>query len=333
MEEYRKMYPNAKLESEKTSSLRGKRTGEALRGRKLPDDVKRKISEGVKRKFREDPVAKEKAVRALLENNPMKDPNKREVLAKRISERMKKNNPMKNPEVVEKVFEKRKGFRHTKEARLKISMSNKGRKAPKSVVESARRRMLLNNPMKDPKTVEKVRNKMRGRFKNKTYEELYGEEVARWMREIRRIKMTTNNPMKRPEARRKVSLKRKELLRERKLKLPMKKTSIEQKVEKILKDIDLDFVYNDGSIVVCGKIPDFVHVSRKMIIEVFGCYWHACECCFPNLDKEHSDEVRKSDKERLERFIRSGWKVLVIWEHELSDVSRVREKIERWYYE
>jgi len=48
--------------------------------------------------------------------------------------------------------------------------------------------------------------------------------------------------------------------------------------------------------------PDFVHKTKKIIIELFGIYWH------------QNDE---KDKERLRAYRRAGYKTLVIWDVKL----------------
>lgn len=51
--------------------------------------------------------------------------------------------------------------------------------------------------------------------------------------------------------------------------------------------------------------PDFINKERKLIIELFGSYWH------------NREDMKKRDKERLETYSKYGYKTLIIWEHEL----------------
>ena len=61
--------------------------------------------------------------------------------------------------------------------------------------------------------------------------------------------------------------------------------------------------------------PDFINKSNKKIIEFFGDYWH-------NL-KDH----KKRDKLRLQLYKRKGYRTLIIWEHELKNLTKVKERI------
>lgn len=61
-----------------------------------------------------------------------------------------------------------------------------------------------------------------------------------------------------------------------------------------------------------GKVPDFVNVNgQKKIIELFGDYWHEPE----------------EEQERIDLFAKYGYQTLVIWDYELKDVNKLKEKI------
>ena len=71
-----------------------------------------------------------------------------------------------------------------------------------------------------------------------------------------------------------------------------------------------------------GKVPDFVNVNgQKKLIELFGDYWHSA--------KMVSQKRIQTESERIGYFKQFGWSALVIWEHELEDLTAVREKILR----
>lgn len=68
----------------------------------------------------------------------------------------------------------------------------------------------------------------------------------------------------------------------------------------------------DGSLIVGGKNPDFANVNgKKALIELFGDYWHRGE----------------NPQDRIDLFARFGFKTLVIWELEMSSISRVTERV------
>ncbi len=85
----------------------------------------------------------------------------------------------------------------------------------------------------------------------------------------------------------------------------------------------------DGAFWVNGKNPDFLNINGlKMVIELFGCYWHGCPICFP----KYSD--RNDLEERIEHYKKYGFNCLIIWEHELNDnrfVDKISKTLDRKY--
>lgn len=74
----------------------------------------------------------------------------------------------------------------------------------------------------------------------------------------------------------------------------------------------------DGEITISGLCPDFINVNgKKLIIELFGDYWHTRK----GIGHRYTEEGRK------EVFAKPGYSTLIIWEHELADESKVIEKI------
>lgn len=75
--------------------------------------------------------------------------------------------------------------------------------------------------------------------------------------------------------------------------------------------------------------PDFVFDSASTVVQVHGCFWHGCPEC---LASKHLDRRPPSDywaskiaknRERDARderlLVRAGWRVWVLWEHEIRD--------------
>lgn len=89
-----------------------------------------------------------------------------------------------------------------------------------------------------------------------------------------------------------------------------------------------------------GK-PDMVFKSRKKAMFIHGCFWHRHENCkLARLPKSRLDfwlPKLTGNKERDEanqaKLGDMGWKVLVIWECELSDTVSLRERIVRFLSE
>lgn len=81
--------------------------------------------------------------------------------------------------------------------------------------------------------------------------------------------------------------------------------------------------------------PDFLFASRKLVVFVDGCFWHACGRCF-RLPKKNRSFWRKKiglniKRDRnIDRQLRKlGFKVVRFWEHEIEKRgSRVYELLE-----
>ncbi|MDO4854123.1 MAG: very short patch repair endonuclease [Coriobacteriia bacterium] len=71
--------------------------------------------------------------------------------------------------------------------------------------------------------------------------------------------------------------------------------------------------------------PDIAWPSKKVAIEVRGCYWHRCPHCKPSVPKKNVDywEAKfarniERDAENLATLEAMGWRVHVIWECQLK---------------
>ena len=65
------------------------------------------------------------------------------------------------------------------------------------------------------------------------------------------------------------------------------------------------------SIWIDGKNPDFINEKDKKIIEFFGSHWH----------KDEDEKIRK------DHFEKNGYKTLIVWDHELKNLEKVKDKI------
>jgi very-short-patch-repair endonuclease len=67
-----------------------------------------------------------------------------------------------------------------------------------------------------------------------------------------------------------------------------------------------------GKLVIENLVPDFINCNgKKLIIEFFGDYWHGPKATQPY----------RKESERREVYSRYGYGMLVIWEHELKELS------------
>jgi len=81
--------------------------------------------------------------------------------------------------------------------------------------------------------------------------------------------------------------------------------------------------------------PDFAFRKEKVAIFVDGCFWHGCPRCKlkPKTNIEYWTKKIHSNRRR-DRIVRSqleakGWVVVRIWEHSLSNPSRIAKAIEK----
>lgn len=75
----------------------------------------------------------------------------------------------------------------------------------------------------------------------------------------------------------------------------------------LLTYLELPYRYTgNAQFILNGKAPDFVHTSKRKIIELFGERWHEPE----------------EEESRTTEFATSGYQVLVVWFKELKVKNR-----------
>ncbi|MBY0549559.1 MAG: very short patch repair endonuclease [Candidatus Obscuribacterales bacterium] len=86
-----------------------------------------------------------------------------------------------------------------------------------------------------------------------------------------------------------------------------------------------------------GK-PDIALARYRTAIFVHGCFWHGCTNCdrgtrVPKTNREKWLEKINSNRERDRRvqlqLSENGWNVLVVWACELSELEKLREKLQQ----
>jgi DNA mismatch endonuclease, patch repair protein len=80
--------------------------------------------------------------------------------------------------------------------------------------------------------------------------------------------------------------------------------------------------------------PDLVFAPRRKVIFIHGCFWHGHMCRrgkLPSSNKVFWTEKVTKNKARDRRVKRQlqtmGWKVLTIWQCELKNDKRIKEKL------
>lgn len=103
-------------------------------------------------------------------------------------------------------------------------------------------------------------------------------------------------------------------------------TSIEKFVREILEEAKVNFKEQKA---IRYVNVDFFCPDVKAVIQVHGCYWHACSKCYPAGPK--NDIQRKNIEKDVvaNQFIEeAGYKLVEIWHHEINeDPEAVKERI------
>jgi DNA mismatch endonuclease (patch repair protein) len=75
--------------------------------------------------------------------------------------------------------------------------------------------------------------------------------------------------------------------------------------------------------------PDFVYPRAKLAVFVHGDFWHRCPVCDLPLPRTHREFWRRKFARNVERdrlnqkeLEGMGWRVLVVWEHEVMDDAK-----------
>lgn len=83
--------------------------------------------------------------------------------------------------------------------------------------------------------------------------------------------------------------------------------------------------------------PDLVFPSRRKVIFVHGCFWHKHSCPAAILPKSNrryweAKQARNAKRDRRDKrsLRQAGWKVLVVWECERSNVERMQKRLSRF---
>jgi len=103
------------------------------------------------------------------------------------------------------------------------------------------------------------------------------------------------------------------MLRRHRRKVKAERSSLEIAVETWLKEAGIPFESQHP----ISLIHVDIFLPPKTVVELSGCYWHACPRCNP--DGGVHKRQRAKDMRRYTRLWKLGYKVLVIWEHEVKE--------------
>lgn len=81
--------------------------------------------------------------------------------------------------------------------------------------------------------------------------------------------------------------------------------------------------------------PDIVFPSRRKIIFVHGCFWHAHGCSKGRPPKSRLDywlpkleQNANRDRTKIEQPAAAGWDVLVVWQCELKELEDLTTRLQ-----
>ena len=114
-----------------------------------------------------------------------------------------------------------------------------------------------------------------------------------------------------------------------------KDTKPEMKVRRLVHR--LGYRYRLHASEIAGK-PDMVFPARRCVIFVSGCFWHrhrGCPLCrMPKTKLEFWEPKlegnRKRDSRNQRKLRRDGWRVLVVWECQLTNEESLKRRIMRF---
>lgn len=108
-----------------------------------------------------------------------------------------------------------------------------------------------------------------------------------------------------------------------------KKTSIEVKIEELLKELQIKYTY---SYILKRRQFDFYLPDSKIIIECHGDYWHASELYYGDDKKPMTDKqkLKKIDDIIKQKIVEdNGFKLLVFWETDINkNINTIKTIIE-----
>lgn len=215
----------------------------------------------------------------------------------------------------------KKGFKHSEETKRLISEIQKNQYKVNPFSEHFQgigKQGNINRKLNGYKVSDEAREKIRQAQKKRFAEGRFTEKQLKAFANQRRkgnyktteeakmkIKKTWNTPKLREYA----------VKRRSKQIFPLKDTSIEVKMQNLLKQLGIEFYTHQYIKEIEHRyqcdimIPVQEGINKKTIIECFGTYWHK----YPYgkiIDNQRCNELRDA-----------GWRVLVFWENEIKEMQ------------
>lgn len=202
------------------------------------------------------------------------------------------------------------GKKRSEETRKKVSNAIKGNKHPlfgKSPSKETRIKMSITSKGKHYSPNTEFKKGMIPSWVRREGKKLTEEHKRKISIALKGRNLGDKNSMKRPDVLRKWFQTNR-----------IKPNNAEIKLQFILNEIQInnwEFVGN-GEVILGGFCPDFINVNgKKLIIELFGNYWHT------------KKEMKERDKKRIKTYESFGYKTLIIWEHELKNKEQLKMRL------
>jgi G:T-mismatch repair DNA endonuclease (very short patch repair protein) len=275
-------------------------------GKHLTDEIRKKISEALKGIHRSDET-RMKISEAHKGQVPW---NKGLTGCYSKETRIRLSNALKGrhltDEAKRKMSESRRGKHHTDETRRKISEANKGKHIATSEARMKMSKLYKGKHLTDEHK-KRISEALKGHIgwskgRHQT------EEAKRKISEALKGNVWVKGQHLPEETKRKLS--EAHIRAFKRGCYSVKPTAPEVKFAQICLRHNLPYKYvGDGKFWVEGVNPDFVESNgRKIAVEIYGDYWHK----LPN-------QINKDEK-RIAILNKYGWKLFVLWEHELKEL-------------
>lgn len=245
-----------------------------------------------------------------------KAPDKEE-FSRKVSEGTKR--AMEDPNVRKKCSEGgKKVWRENREHMLSVR-----KEQSRGTVYRAKRSQIARELWEDPEYREKVNahksKTMKRRWEDPEYRAFIAKMLAETagVRKKKQAEWIANNPDKIDEIMRKAR-KAGAVIR---YTVPHKTVVAALKKKRLWRGFDIEVEAGPYSIDIADK-------SRKLAIEIDGCFWHACKECGFRARYACQRTNRRIEKSKTTYLKKRGWTLLRFWEHEvLDDVSGVVARI------
>lgn len=190
------------------------------------------------------------------------------------------------------------GKKHSTETKRKIGLKSKEKIFDDDYKEKLRKNMIGNQRRKGIKHTQETKNRISKSLKGRKLSKKNKEGISKALKG----RIFTKEWRKKLSCAAIQKFKNEEFQKQFKKSINQKPTSIEKIINKLVCEYNFKYV-GDFSLWIDGRNPDFINKKDKKIIEVFGDYWH-----------EPEDEYKK-----YVHFKNNGYKLLVIWEHEIFE--------------